>query len=66
MTRYKITNESNVGRSYVNSHGQRIHFEPGQTKRLASRPPEDEAWRIEEIEEPNQKPGDNKESGGEN
>lgn len=62
---HKITNESRRGRSYIASNGQRIHFDPGETKELSTLPPEEDGWRIEATEE-NQKPEEEDSEGGDN
>lgn len=60
----EITNDSKTTRSYTASNGQKIVFEPGETKELNSLPPDPENWRIEATEET--KTTEETEEGGEN
>lgn len=65
---YKIRNESGAVRTMYTDNGRRVKFEPGEQKRLRSRPPRDEnLWTVEEIdEEQSETTEDDEEEGGEN
>ena len=64
--KYEITNLHSISRTYTNSQGQEVSFQPGETKTVKSQPPREEGlWQIEAVEE-TVKPEDTETKGGEN
>lgn len=50
--KYEVTNKHSISRTYSNSQGQEISFQPGETKKLKSKPPRGEGlWQVDALEE---------------
>lgn len=66
--KYEITNTHSISRTYKGPNGQTIRFQPGETKKLKTKPPKRQGnWTIEAVEQ-TAKPSDikSKDKGGEN
>lgn len=63
---YRVTNQHSIVRSYKADNGKEIKFAPGETKKIATKPPRNQGlWRVEAIEQ-TVKPEDTEHKGGEN